>query len=437
MGFLQICSGVVLLQLSKSAKDVPDAAVFSGDLDQVRTVAEQEQPESEPKADAIRGAAAIIRRLSNSRQMKEVAEAKRIHEERLKDQMEPIGENERVEWDGLKRRKTLINSPRRGLERRKTLHPPLGMAYFPDEDGEDQNSRPDSSQNEHRKFSGGFMNSFRRSSPSTISRGQSTSHGLRNSNARSPLHPVTLSEISLPPYQNNDTPIIEKFAPHPDETMEMSHVHGTSQDPSHIGGDGATDHGRLSPEYNRKPIKWADQDDLRPSSSLAPTPPPHTAKRQFSFQNVFRRKSDARPESSTGRPTSRLGLGSRHGSRERIKPGRKSGTEEERLGLVTGDSNSTLPLPGYTSEDEDWGFAERHKDPPPPPATSPPPIPEEEKDPDDSDDYAIERQKWIDSGISPARRGPRPPSHEQDESDEDEDEGRSKEMGGRPGGAFI
>lgn len=55
LGFLQICAGVVLLQLSKSSKDVPDAAVFNGDLDQVRTVAEQEEPESEPKADAIRG----------------------------------------------------------------------------------------------------------------------------------------------------------------------------------------------------------------------------------------------------------------------------------------------------------------------------------------------------------------------------------------------
>ncbi len=32
MGFLVICSGVVLLQMSKSAKDLPDAALFKGDL---------------------------------------------------------------------------------------------------------------------------------------------------------------------------------------------------------------------------------------------------------------------------------------------------------------------------------------------------------------------------------------------------------------------
>ncbi len=67
MGFLEICGGVVLLQLSKSAKDVPDAAVFKGDLDQVREVATQEDPEYEPKADSIRGAASIIRRISTTR----------------------------------------------------------------------------------------------------------------------------------------------------------------------------------------------------------------------------------------------------------------------------------------------------------------------------------------------------------------------------------
>ena len=63
LGFLVICCGVILLQLSKSAKDVPDAAIFKGDLDQVREVAEQQESETEPKADAIRGTAAIIRRL--------------------------------------------------------------------------------------------------------------------------------------------------------------------------------------------------------------------------------------------------------------------------------------------------------------------------------------------------------------------------------------
>ncbi|CCU74269.1 DUF803 domain membrane protein [Blumeria hordei DH14] len=140
MGFFVICAGVCLLQLSKSAKDVPDAAVFAGDLDQVRTIAEQEQPESEPKADAIRGTAAIVRRISSSRQKWELAEAKRLHEEKQQD-LEPIGENQRVhiQWDGLRRRTTFRanNSVQPRPPARYTVpgchaqHPPLGMSTFP------------------------------------------------------------------------------------------------------------------------------------------------------------------------------------------------------------------------------------------------------------------------------------------------------------------
>lgn len=105
MGFFVICAGVVLLQLSKSAKDVPDTAVFAGDLDQLRTIAEQEQPESEPKADAIRGAAAIVRRFSTARQKWEIDEIKRLHAEKQQD-LEPVAEGEHIEWDGLRRRRT-------------------------------------------------------------------------------------------------------------------------------------------------------------------------------------------------------------------------------------------------------------------------------------------------------------------------------------------
>lgn len=130
MGFFQICSGVVLLQLSKSAKDVPDAAVFKGDLDQVRTVAEQEEPEYEPRADAIRGGSAILRSLSTARSHRELQEAKRIKEEH----MQIIGEGETVEFDGIRRRKTVLdpNRPptRTGTAVTRTNHPPLGMTHF-------------------------------------------------------------------------------------------------------------------------------------------------------------------------------------------------------------------------------------------------------------------------------------------------------------------
>lgn len=108
MGFLTICSGVVLLQLSKSAKDVPDAAVFSGDLNQVRTIAEQEQAETEPKADAIRGAAALVRRFSTTREKMEMEEYKRMRAEKEQERLEAVNEDGQTqfEWDGLRRRRT-------------------------------------------------------------------------------------------------------------------------------------------------------------------------------------------------------------------------------------------------------------------------------------------------------------------------------------------
>ncbi|KAI5776177.1 magnesium transporter NIPA-domain-containing protein [Geopyxis carbonaria] len=139
MGFLQICSGVVLLQLSKSAKDVPDTEIFRGDLDQVRTVAEMSEPESEPKADAIRGTAAIIRRISVARRTAEAEEAKKIHEDRMRDLHTPASIGESIEWDGVRRRVTFsgAHGSLHPARRRNTLsgqHPPLGMARIPDLD---------------------------------------------------------------------------------------------------------------------------------------------------------------------------------------------------------------------------------------------------------------------------------------------------------------
>lgn len=421
MGFLQICAGVILLQLSKSAKDVPDAAVFAGDLDQVRTVAEQEEPESEPKADAIRGAAAIIRRLSTPRQKMEAAEARRVHEDRLKDQMEPIRENEFVKWDGLKRRKTLRRDHEPALERRKTLHPPLGMAHFPDEEEESRNNRPNTGDSEeHGGFNGGFMNSFRRRAHSTISLGSSRNRGRKNPGPKSQLHSVTLTENALPPYQTESTP----SSSHPGGTMEMSHVFGLPPDLHAHGGDGASDQNHShGVDGHGNPIRWADRvehENVRPTSSLAPTPPPHGATRSFSFQNVFhRRKSDTQTESShRRRPSSRLGLGSRQGTRENGNSNfDRSGTEEEQVGLVKRDSNAMLPLPDYTSEDEDWALQDK-KEEKDSPASAP-----SLREKDESEDFDAERQQWIDSGISPQRRGPPPSARRRDDQD--------------PGDAFI
>ncbi|QVM13772.1 hypothetical protein D8B26_008403 [Coccidioides posadasii str. Silveira] len=129
MGFLQIC-----------------------DLDQVREVAEQEQPESEPKADAIRGTAAIIRRISTPRQKMERDEALRYQSERKLDESWSPGENEIIEWDGLRRRRTVLSAgPTATPRRTKTPRPPLGMSRFPEDD---EDSEPKSRTG--RWFSGQF-----------------------------------------------------------------------------------------------------------------------------------------------------------------------------------------------------------------------------------------------------------------------------------------
>ncbi|ODA84165.1 hypothetical protein RJ55_02683 [Drechmeria coniospora] len=268
MGFLTICSGVVLLQLSKSAKDVPDTAVFSGDLDQIQTIAEQEQPESEPKADAIRGAAAIVRRLSQARQRMEAQELKRLHEEKLAEGMQPIDEDgqPQYEWDGLRRRRTMASSVRlRSATSPPTspaLHPPLGMSRFPrDDDDDDGQQRV------------GVLPTIR-----SVTRGRSGTeasgslHGDDDhtdyGEARSPMLPVPLTDIVVHPHQSYH-PI-----PSPDEPLPGRALH--DQDTAYRGA----------------------RRDVAPS--LAPAPPPQSARRQFSFQRVFRRNADPTEEERLG-----------------------------------------------------------------------------------------------------------------------------------------
>lgn len=295
LGFLTICSGVVLLQLSKSAKDVPDAAVFTGDLDQIQTIAEQEQPETEPKADAIRGTAAIVRRISRSRSKMEVDELKRLHEEKIAESMEPIHEDgapPQYEWDGLRRRRTMTPraraltspsnthgpfSPPGQHDRPATstpAHPPLGMSRFPTDEELEQHDQDD-------------RNTLFSSIAGTI-RGRARTnatmpaYGLAESDfadkPRSPLHPVPLTEIAVPE-QKPDDEAGAYYGP----TRE--HVYLRHQDTSYRGAAGGSAPSLRSPS---------------PGQSLAPTPPPHGARRQFSFQNVFRRAQAPTEEESVG-----------------------------------------------------------------------------------------------------------------------------------------
>ncbi|KAE8348616.1 magnesium transporter NIPA-domain-containing protein [Aspergillus coremiiformis] len=233
LGFLQICAGVVLLQLSKSAKDVPDSAVFKGDLDQIREVATQEEPETEPKADSIRGTAAILRRISTPRRTMEAEEARRYFRERQEDRLHPPAENEIIEWDGLRRRKTVLGEgPTMGPSPSSVRRPlpPLGMSRFPDE-----SERPSTRQSGH-----SFLDEIRMRSPS---------HSWQPIQDHDPTQPVTSAPVSSVHSEHVDT----------------SYPGPTRSDIPHS-------------------ITWADD---------GPEPPVHGAKRQFSFHAFHRPKPDA------------------------------------------------------------------------------------------------------------------------------------------------
>ncbi|UNI22257.1 hypothetical protein JDV02_008162 [Purpureocillium takamizusanense] len=293
MGFLTICSGVVLLQLSKSAKDVPDAAVFKGDLDQIHTIAEQEQPETEPKADAIRGTAAIVRRISQARQRMEAAELKRLHEEKMADAMAPINENEppQYEWDGLRRRRTVASSVRARSATSPTPmtpppprspHLPLGMSRLPTAEEEEEFEAQ-----QRAGFSPGLLGVFRGRSRTDATRvlyadGHHDGHDHDHDHdearygdhhggpapAQSPMHPVPLTEIIVPRYHSDDV-VPTSHARHREHFLE-------GQDAEYHGAKGVS------------------------AQSLAPTPPPHSARRQFSFQRVFRRHTEPTEEERMG-----------------------------------------------------------------------------------------------------------------------------------------
>jgi hypothetical protein len=348
MGFLQICSGVVLLQMSKSAKDVPDAAVFKGDLNQVREIGEQEEPETEPKADAIRGAAALLRRISVSRQKMEQAEARRFHEEKMKDQLEPVSENEIVEWDGLRRRKTIVGdglgSP---IQRRKTIHPPLGMSHFPDEN-EHQKSHVPEDGRQH-----GFFETVRTRASSVLRNHQPRHIASEpvDTNDKAQTHPVALANIKVHPAKA-DTPI-EPYGPGSLEEAQQ-HIYGL---PRALQKSHPWDiSGQNSPRSKPLPAQPAVQSPAGAPNIPLPSPLGKSNRRQFSFQNMFRGPRSPAPgdhQSNTNLhpPSSRSGIGSRSGSAEQ-KRAMKTATEEERLGLVHGDSQAALLDPDLHSSSE-------------------------------------------------------------------------------------
>ncbi|EHK18005.1 uncharacterized protein TRIVIDRAFT_89136, partial [Trichoderma virens Gv29-8] len=288
LGFLTICSGVVLLQLSKSAKDVPDAAVFNGDLDQIHTIAEQAQSETEPKADAIRGAAAIVRRISNARLRMEAEELKRLHEEKMAEAMAPISEDGQpmYEWDGLRRRRTIASSMHTRSTRLSTPipvspapptpHPPLGMSHFPTEEELAEHDRTS-------MFSSlaGTIRGRRSRNPhhhvlvvneQDEEDDEEAQYGIDK--VRSPMHPLPLTHIAVPQQKPDD---------------EAGAYYGPTREQAYFSNEGA------DTEYHGAA-------GLANPQLLGPTPPPHGpgTRRQFSFNKVFRRTPQPSEEEQVG-----------------------------------------------------------------------------------------------------------------------------------------
>lgn len=332
MGFLQICSGVVLLQLSKSAKDVPDAAVFKGDLDQIREVATQEEPEYEPKADSIRGAASIIRRISTTRRTAEADEARRFVHDKQEDFLKPPGENEIVEWDGIRRRKTVIgegpttsrpHTPR--TPSFKQPLPPWGMSRFPDPEDEEEHG------------------------PDTKQSGNSILGDIR-SRASSVLHPTQWRSV----HRQDEKYLSPRHTP-----MAMTEMTGANADTEYHGAD-PTEGLEPPPSFagrersdTPRSIHWADEK----TGDQTPDSPAQAARRQFSFNtmfNRFRAGGDTSPKRSVSPPRGIL-------RRTHLVPGgdpRNSASEEERLGLVKGDSRSAQPGETLGEMLERWSSSE-------------------------------------------------------------------------------
>ncbi|KLU82278.1 non-imprinted in Prader-Willi/Angelman syndrome region protein 2 [Magnaporthiopsis poae ATCC 64411] len=375
-GFLTICAGVVLLQLSRSAKDVPDAAVFKGDLDQIHTIAEQEQSETDPKADAIRGTAAIIRRLSSARLKMEADELKRMHEEKQQEALAPLNEDgAQFEWDGIRRRRTTYGSARSRAMTPPSLnpfgspapaqHPPLGWSHFPTQEELDALDRPSSP-----GALSSIVGTIRTRARSVFVPPQSapgTAHDDDdpNKNVQDPLHPVPLTDINVHGrgngqdlesgvYNNGKSPSKARYQ---DSTLSVP----------------GTTHG-APPGRPRGVSEVSDVSSLGPP----PTPPAHGTRRQFSFQRFGlglglrhgnnspqQQHQQQQPQQSHAHGNA-AGVGGGDGAADSPHPSssRRPGSlvarargysnpqaqeasEEERLGLVTGDSRSLPSLPRY------------------------------------------------------------------------------------------
>lgn len=340
---------------------MPDTAIFTGDLDQVRTIAEQEAPESDPKADAIRGGAVLLRSLSKSRMRKEADEAKRLQEELL----HPIGEHEAVEWDGLRRRRTVLAPGQAPLGRSKSVHPPLGMTHFPsDTDTGEADAFDDAADD-------GLFSNLRkraytvwhpgRSHSVGASGGERSTSGVSYTSIEAQHHgaPQTLPLDSVPsrppkkPFFHHAVVRTNSATASEASSGDLAERRGAgafgsmprSESPSSLHSQ---DSAYRSYQRQAAAIHFAAQPAVVGTGG-PPAPPalPHDPRRQFSFQNIFHRHgrdrapTTASTYSGTAADDHQSGGWRRRGNSGAVLPrGRHVvlPTEEERLGLVKGEA---------------------------------------------------------------------------------------------------
>lgn len=245
--------------------------------------------------------------------------------------MQPIGENEEYEWDGLRRRKT-VSSGGGSISRRRTIHPPLGMSHFPDEISE-----PDS------EVHPGFFGRIGRKTHTPIG----SQSKRRSGHSPVPLSNVSPTKGSTDLSQEHVYGLPSGLRKHEEHEDDTSYKGAASSDGPHIHfvGDAAAD--------------ARDRGSSIGSSLAPPRPPPHAHgnRRQFSFQNVFHRRRDGeeREGEDADRPISRGALSFASKSSNREYPTGDQTTEEERLGLVHGDSSKKLPKYSELPEDDPEG----------------------------------------------------------------------------------
>jgi hypothetical protein len=190
-----------------------------------------------------------------------------------------------------------------------------------------------------------MFKSFRRA------RGQTGGSSIRPETATTDNMPHPYNSSGGSPHKSFNTDVNTAYTNQPLDAMELTHVYGL---PGGLQHPPPPFDGAVSPQSSlHKPIAWASDVEDRPRSKDS-FGSHQMAKRQFSFQNVFHRNRAASAASTSdhGHALPRKPLGARTGSREHAIPGGiKNVTEEERMGLVKGDSNCS-PLVQEPSEDE-------------------------------------------------------------------------------------